>query len=52
LFFSFGYVKKQKQKKRKEIKENEREDRTREQTKKIGKGNKGVVSSRSFLTIT
>jgi hypothetical protein len=36
LFFSFGYVKKQKQKKKRK-KENEREDRTREQTKKIGK---------------
>jgi hypothetical protein len=53
LFFSFGYVKKkQKQKKRKEKRKGKRKDRTREQTKKIGKGNKAVVSSRSFLTIT
>jgi hypothetical protein len=54
LFFSFGYVKKKNRnkKKRKEKRKGKRKDRTREQTKKIGKGNKAVVSSRSFLNIT
>jgi hypothetical protein len=54
LFFSFGYVKKKKTKtkKRKEKKENERERIEPERKQKIGKGNKAVVSSRSFLTIT
>jgi hypothetical protein len=44
LFFSFGYVKKQKQKKRKEKKENERERKEPEnkKTKEL------VDSSRSF----
>jgi hypothetical protein len=49
LFFSLSYVKKKKQKKKRK-KENERE--RIEPEKKIGKGNKAVVSSRSFLTIT
>jgi hypothetical protein len=53
LFFSFGYVKKNRNKKKeKKKKENERERIVSENKQKIGKGNKAVVSSRSFLTIT
>jgi hypothetical protein len=53
LFFSFGYIKKaETKKKEKKKKQNERERIEPENKQKIGKGNKAVVSSRSFLTMT
>jgi hypothetical protein len=52
-FFSPSVTSKKKQKqKKKRKKENVRERIERENKQKIGKGNKAVVSSRSFLTTT